>query len=148
VLSGHIHRAQQLTHAIDRQPLPAPVIYPGSIERTSFAERFESKYYVILKIELSSPIPHLEVEYRPLPSRPMIKLKIPTGGAKPEAIKTHLHQTLSNLDPDAIVRLQFTGPNAETIQASLSASDLRALAPQTMNISLPIQWRSERQRAN
>jgi exonuclease SbcD len=141
VLSGHIHRAQALTQTLNRQPLPAPVIYPGSIERTSFAERFEDKYYVLLKLDPSSPNPLLEVAFHPLPTRPMIKLEISTDGTIPETIKNHLRQTFSTLDPDSIVRVHFTGPNAEGVQGSLSAGDLRALAPPTMNISLSHQWR-------
>jgi len=45
VLSGHIHRAQQLDQTLDGQQLQVPVIYPGSIERTSIAERFEEKSF-------------------------------------------------------------------------------------------------------
>jgi len=43
VLAGHIHRGQQITHDLAGRKLPAPVIYPGSTERTSFAEREEEK---------------------------------------------------------------------------------------------------------
>ncbi len=49
VLSGHIHRRQVLTHDLGGQPLAAPVFYPGSVERTSFAERDEPKGYVWLE---------------------------------------------------------------------------------------------------
>ncbi|MCJ7626326.1 MAG: hypothetical protein MUO76_22775 [Anaerolineaceae bacterium] len=41
VLSGHIHRSQTLTHDLRGDHLAAPVVYPGSVERTSFAERYE-----------------------------------------------------------------------------------------------------------
>ncbi|MFC2025934.1 exonuclease SbcCD subunit D [Chloroflexota bacterium] len=51
ILAGHIHRGQILTRDLQGQKIAAPVIYPGSIERTSFAERYEEKSYVILKIE-------------------------------------------------------------------------------------------------
>jgi len=47
VLAGHIHRRQTLTRDLRGRALGAPVIYPGSIERTSFAERNEDKGYVI-----------------------------------------------------------------------------------------------------
>ena len=43
ILCGHIHRAQVLTHDLASRPFAAPVIYPGSVERTSFAERDEKK---------------------------------------------------------------------------------------------------------
>ena len=54
ILAGHIHRCQILTHDLAGRPLPAPVIYPGSIERTSFAERNESKHYAMASISPSS----------------------------------------------------------------------------------------------
>ena len=49
VLAGHIHRAQVLSH---RRPdgTSMPVVYPGSIERTSFAERREPKGYFDLTV--------------------------------------------------------------------------------------------------
>ena len=43
VLAGHIHRHQTLSGG--------QVVYPGSTERTSSAERFESKGFVTLQIE-------------------------------------------------------------------------------------------------
>ena len=49
VLSGHIHRRQVLTHDLGGRPMAAPVFYPGSVERTSFAERDEPKGYVWLE---------------------------------------------------------------------------------------------------
>jgi exonuclease SbcD len=49
VLSGHIHRRQVLTHDLSGQPMAAPVFYPGSVERTSFAERDEPKGYLWLE---------------------------------------------------------------------------------------------------
>ena len=48
VLCGHIHRAQILRSGLNGHALAAPVIYPGSIERTSVAERHEEKGYYLL----------------------------------------------------------------------------------------------------
>lgn len=51
VLAGHIHRHQVLT--VDRRgrPLAAPVLYPGSTERTSGAEWAEAKGCVRVDLE-------------------------------------------------------------------------------------------------
>ena len=43
VASGHIHRFQVLSKDLTGRPLAAPVCYPGSMERTSFAERDETQ---------------------------------------------------------------------------------------------------------
>jgi DNA repair exonuclease SbcCD nuclease subunit len=53
VLAGHIHRFQVLKKDLKGKPLNAPVFYPGSIERTSFAEKDEPKGYLILEFEAS-----------------------------------------------------------------------------------------------
>ena len=50
VLAGHIHRRQVLTSDLKGRPLAAPVFFAGSTERTSFAEKDESKGYFILEI--------------------------------------------------------------------------------------------------
>jgi len=46
VLSGHIHRFQILRKNLNGRLIQTPVYYPGSIERTSFAERDEKKGYL------------------------------------------------------------------------------------------------------
>jgi DNA repair exonuclease SbcCD nuclease subunit len=147
ILSGHIHRGQRLTHTLDHRPLTAPVIYSGSIERTSVAERFESKYYVIIKIDPSFRNPIPTVEFHPLPTRPMVKIEIPTREVHHDATKNLIQENLFALDPDSVVRIQLTGPSALASQRSLSASDLRALAPPTMNISLVYQWKNSNRRS-
>ncbi len=45
VLAGHLHRAQVLTRDARGRPLSAPVFFAGSTERTSPAERNETKGY-------------------------------------------------------------------------------------------------------
>jgi DNA repair exonuclease SbcCD nuclease subunit len=50
VLSGHIHRGQRLTRCLDGAPFATPVFYPGSVERTSMAERYETKGYLVLHL--------------------------------------------------------------------------------------------------
>jgi exonuclease SbcD len=140
VLSGHIHRSQCLTHTLDHRPHPAPVIYSGSIERTSFAERFEEKYYVIIKIDPSLSNSNPIIEFHPLRTRPMVKIEISTQDKNLNGLKNLIQKNLASLDPDSIVRIQLTGQNAMESLRSLSASGLRLLAPSTMNISLANQW--------
>jgi len=76
VLSGHIHRMQVLRHDLAGRPLPAPVLYPGSVERTSADERAEEKG--TLRIEVApSPAPappRVAVHFERLPTRPWVGL--------------------------------------------------------------------------
>ena len=72
VLCGHVHRHQVLRRDLRGRPLPAPVVYAGSVERTSFAERDETKGFVMATIGAGGPGGRLlACEFRPLPARPM-----------------------------------------------------------------------------
>ncbi len=138
VLCGHIHRAQVLTHDLNRRPLAAPVVYPGSVERTSFAERAEQKGYMILTIEPSARQGNVlaEISFVSLPVRPMVSLVFETTGLDDEALTTRLMNRLRSLDPDSVVRVQLRGLGTEKARKVLSAACLRRLAPPTMNIAL------------
>jgi DNA repair exonuclease SbcCD nuclease subunit len=78
VLAGHIHRYQILTKNLNGSPLSTPVYYPGSIERTSFAEKDEKKGYFLFELasykESGFSIHHKE--FVELPVRPMVKMDI------------------------------------------------------------------------
>jgi DNA repair exonuclease SbcCD nuclease subunit len=122
VLCGHIHRAQTLTRDLAGRPLAAPVLYPGSIERTSFAERDEPKGYVRLEVVPGADGGRLaRWEFVPLPTRPMVVLDVPS--------RALLARRLAALDPHAVVRVVCPDPPP-------SAAQLRALAPPTMNVDV------------
>jgi len=71
-LCGHIHR-----HQVLRPRGQPPVIYAGSIERTSFAEAPETKGYVVLELARSGLGPF---QFRPLPTRPMVARTLSLDG--------------------------------------------------------------------
>jgi exonuclease SbcD len=137
VLAGHIHRAQILTHDLQRRPLAAPVIYPGSVERTAFAERHEGKAYVIVTLALAGPERGCLVDttFRSLPARPMLYLDVIAESPGSELFQ-QLQVELSALDPDAVVRIRLGGPHAGLARAALTATTLRELAPPTMNVAV------------
>ncbi len=135
VLSGHIHRAQQLDHTLDGDQRVVPVIYPGSIERTSIAERFEDKSFRLIKIISDQGKMIQELETHPLPARPMLKVSVPVEDDPPDQVLAQIHGRLSLLSPEAVVRVELTGRRAEQIQNSITAASLRAAAPESMNIS-------------
>jgi DNA repair exonuclease SbcCD nuclease subunit len=147
ILSGHIHRGQVLTHDLSHSPLAAPVIYPGAVERTSFAERREDKGYVILSIgpRRGGKEPSRDISFVPLPARPMVSLVLEPAKLGSESLTDHLRRRLSALDADSVVRVRLSGPGSDTARKSLSAAQLRALAPPSMNVSLAIE-RSRRMR--
>jgi exonuclease SbcD len=151
VLSGHIHRRQLLTHDLGRrtlaaQPLAAPVIYPGSVERTSFAERAEEKGYAMVTVGLVRDQSPVQVSFESLPARPMVSLVLEPAVPNRGALVSQLASRLRELDPDSVVRVQLRGPAAAQSLQSLSAASLRNLAPPTMNIALaPVSFNRPRQ---
>jgi exonuclease SbcD len=163
VFSGHIHRFQVLSKDLNGRSAPVPVFYPGSIERTSFAEKDELKGYLkieLRKIELrknegtSSEGVHKKSrnqkrkimagqltvfwQFVELPARPMAHVKIPADGLCRRALKDLIRQTLKELDPESVVKLQMEGPVLEDTLSVLRAESIRALAPCRMNISLAL----------
>jgi exonuclease SbcD len=138
VLAGHIHRSQILVRDLQQRPMPAPVIYPGSVERTAFAERFEMKHYAIVSIEKQSeehqPIVH--TEFVPLPARPMITMNLDVDSQGVEEIIEGLQEDLSAEDPESVVNLRISGNVTGEFRSRLTAAKLRDIAPQSMNVSL------------
>lgn len=142
VLSGHIHRAQQLTYTLSGEELAVPVIYPGSIERTSVAERFEDKSFKMIHLWWEGGRFFQEVETHPLPTRPMVKVTVPVEEYPPDQVLVHIQGQLSLLKPDAVVRVELIGRRAEQVQRSISAAALRSCAPGSMNISFGFKLRA------
>jgi DNA repair exonuclease SbcCD nuclease subunit len=140
VLSGHIHRAQKITHCLNHKPLAALVIYPGSVERTSFVEREEVKKYVILKIDSQGSV---DVQFIPLKTRRMINLIYEAVNPDKESVIRQLQDMLRHIDADAVVRIQIKGKAVRDIEDILSAQLLRSIAPPTMNISLAVMKRED-----
>lgn len=137
VLSGHIHRAQVLRRDLSGRPLSAPVIYPGAIERTAFAERLEPKGYVMVTVDVSEQGGRVTAHsFVPLPTRPMVPLTIAADATTPEELAAEVRRCLAGLDPRSVVRIRLTGPNVERAASWLTAARLRALAPADMDIAI------------
>jgi DNA repair exonuclease SbcCD nuclease subunit len=138
VLAGHIHRGQLLAEDLSGRPLPAPVIYPGSVERTAFAERLEEKGYVLAEFGPSKDGRGklLKAHFIPLPTRPMMSFVLPEDIVDGGAVRRFLRRRLGALDQHAVVRIQVRGPMPREVQEVLSAPVLRALAPPTMNVTV------------
>jgi exonuclease SbcD len=136
VLAGHIHRSQVLEHDLRGRPMAAPVLYPGSIERTSFAERNEPKGYLILDFEASRDGGRLAGRsFQELPARPMLDLRLDLGSLRDPSPRAWLERRLQALPVDAVVRLRLTVPSGSE-SAAPTAAELRAMAPSTMTLEV------------
>ena len=132
VLSGHIHRAQVLTRHLNGQPHHATVLYPGSVERTSFAEKNERKGYLTLAVRHDGRLQGWR--FHELPARPMAQVRLAARELARDDLDVWLRARLASLPPDAVVQLRVEGE----VPKALGAASLRALAPATMNISLSV----------
>ncbi len=141
VLAGHIHRQQVLTADLAGRPLAAPVFYPGSVERTSAAERHEDKGFMTLTIE---PDPAVGGRLRGstfhrLPARPMVDLDLPVEGLDRRRIEHRLRSMLAEIDQEAVVRIRVSGACEQDGRSFLSAASVRRTAPSSMTVT--ISWR-------
>lgn len=134
ILTGHIHRFQILKNDLAGRQLNAPVFYPGSIERTSFAERNEAKGYLILKFAENRNDP--EWEFIELPTRPMVVLTLENNFMDFNKLDSWLRGKLKNVKSDSIVQIRIPENFPASLQQKLTAQFLRSIAPETMNIDL------------
>jgi exonuclease SbcD len=141
VFSGHIHRHQLLAADLRRRPLAAPVFYPGSIERTSIAEKDEPKGYMLVDLEPGAPEPALEPapgsghvarwSFEELPARPMLVHEIE---ANTDGIEARIRRIIDEAPSEAVLRIRVRGRVGPGAREALAAPKLRAMALPTMNI--------------
>ena len=112
IITGHVHRAQALADG--------KIVYPGSIERTSFVEYIEPKGYLIIDIEKQ----FLKTQFKQIETLPMSVLEFNITNedldilALKEQIIPGLHRTLlrftgRNLSSEELTTLRNVFPNSE-----------------------------------
>jgi len=140
VLAGHIHRYQILTKDLYGKPLSTPVYYPGSIERTSFAEMDEKKRYFKFELafDMDSGLSVHSEEFVELPARPMVKVNISPQGMNEKKLQAYINKSLKSLSPQSVVKLDIQGFLPEGCLPVLRSSSLRTLAPKEMNVSVRV----------
>jgi len=138
VLAGHIHHHQVLTSGLAGQPLAAPVVYPGAVERTSFAERNEPKGFVLLEVEPDRTRGGrlAAVRFVELPTRPMHLLELDPRGLTVGALAQHVATLLSRLPANAVVSLRLLAPPEPGADSTLRVATLRRLHQPTMIVTL------------
>jgi exonuclease SbcD len=115
-LCGHVHR-----HQVLRPNGGPPVVYAGSIERTSFAEAREPKGYVVLELTRSGLG---SLAFRPLDTRPMVTRALRLEGLDAEPAAAAVRAAISSTPDDAVVQLRVTG----AVPASPTTASLRAIS--------------------
>jgi DNA repair exonuclease SbcCD nuclease subunit len=133
ILSGHVHRYQILRADLSGMPLPAPVVYAGSTERTSFAEVSETKGFVsILAGPADGPAGALRsIEFHSLPARPMY-MRVLESGSLATAL-ARFRSSLADLDPRGVLRVRIPANLASDSARTIAA--VKGIVPHTMFLS-------------
>ena len=134
VLSGHIHRHQVLTTDLDRRPIAAPVVYPGSIERTSFAEIGEPKGF--MTIRLGPETGAMSWTFHDLPARPMERHELDGGRLDAADLERCILDILRRAPGDAVISIRVSGALTDAHWGVMSSARLRARIPATMNLDV------------
>jgi DNA repair exonuclease SbcCD nuclease subunit len=139
VLSGHIHRHQVLTRDLRGGPIAAPVLYPGSIERTSFAEADETKGYMTVDVTCNAGDTRVDWQFHPLPARPLVRREIHLDAVQDTALEPTIRALIADVPADAVLTIRVVGKLGDGSRRVLSAANLRRLAPATMNVELELE---------
>ncbi|MGH7711905.1 MAG: metallophosphoesterase family protein [Gemmatimonadaceae bacterium] len=135
VLAGHIHRHQTLVRDLRGRALAAPVLYPGSIERTSFAEADEEKGYMVVEVACGDGA-RVEWDFRKLPARPLVRHTLSLNTLAEADLEGRLRALIDEAPADAVLTIRIEGAITERAARLLSAAQLRSLAPATMNVAV------------
>ena len=141
VLCGHIHRQQVLGDPADPRSEIPPVIYPGSTERTSFAERDESKgFYEIEFAQTKGSWGIQRLKFIELPARPMEDLHL-DGKVTPESLGDFILSQITVMEPDSIVRLKCDPKTDPEVISMVTSKFLREILPESMNYQFSVEFR-------
>jgi len=133
VLTGHMHRSQVLRKDLRGTPVPTPVLYAGAVERTSFAERDETKGYMTVDVESTN---RLRWHFHELPALPMVQFEVNVDGMNRAQLSNWLIDRIKKIPAESIVKVKIEGELSSDIMEILRVGSLRALAPETMNITI------------
>jgi len=131
IVCGHIHRAQILK--MNGLLKTVPVIYPGSMERTSFQEQNEDKDFYELICDKRNGDFSYEVNFIKLETRQMMTLNLDQLFQSREELFLHLKQNLSQINPDSIVRVNC---KHKEVRKMITQNMIRECAPFSMNVEV------------
>ncbi len=122
IAAGHIHRCQILSHPLKPR---LKIVYPGSVQRMSFAEMNEDKAFVIAEIIGD----RVETRFMPLPTWEMEMVEIEAGGKTPGAVEYDIKRQLWRFKADTVVRFYLTGGRQKSDYPKIDFEDLRKEMP-------------------
>jgi DNA repair exonuclease SbcCD nuclease subunit len=131
VAAGHIHRYQRLPH-----PLKPGLnfVYPGSIQRMSFAEMDEQKGFVEAEV-LNNRI---ETWFRPLPTYEMEMVDIVAAGLSRKECEDTIMSQFWRMDENMVIRFNLIGGDRASDYPDIDIQRLKEDMPPVMECQFVI----------
>lgn len=131
VAAGHIHLHQVLSHPLRPQ---MRIVYPGAIQRMSFAEMDEGKGFVVGEIAEG----RIGTSFLPLPACSMEVVEIQAAGLTvAECARSILGQAW-RLDEDLVIRFNLTGGEKASDYPDMDFDAMRGRMPRAMQCQFAI----------
>ena len=136
ILSGHIHRQQILWTKAGK-----PIIYPGSIERTSIAEKDEDKGFYVLSFDrIDDEYKLADTDFVTLPARPMHEIEITFSTRDQRKLGDWLKAEMHFLEKNSILKIKC---KVQETKRLLKAEFLREIIPETMNYTISTKYKTK-----
>jgi len=132
VAAGHIHLHQVLFHPLKPE---LKVVYPGSIQRMSLAERREPKGFVEAEVEGNT----IQIRFRPLPTLEMEVVGIRAVGLTAQELRRVIRGHYWRFHADLVIRFQLTGGEVPSDYPELDFDEIRAEMPPVLECTFAVQ---------
>jgi exonuclease SbcD len=131
VAAGHIHRYQVLSHP--KRPRTR-IVYPGSIQRMSFAEMDENKAFV----EGEVMDDRIETRFIPLPEWGMEMVEIEAALQSADAVQSAIRNQFWRFREDLVIRFNLTGGARMSDYPEIDFESLRRQMPPVLECQFVI----------
>ena len=131
IAAGHIHRYQILSHPLKPS---LKFVYPGSIQRMSFAEMYEEKGFVEGELQNN----RIETKFLPLPAYDMEIVEIEAAGRTVDACEDDILNHFWRLRDDLVIRFNLTGGTGKRDYPDIDFERLRSLMPPVLECQFAI----------
>jgi DNA repair exonuclease SbcCD nuclease subunit len=131
VAAGHIHRYQVLSHP--KRPR-TNIVYPGSIQRMSFAEIDENKAFVVAEVIGE----RIETRFIPLPEWDMEMVEIEAARQSRDAVQSAIRSQFWRFREDRVIRFNLTGGGRMSDYPEIDFESLRREMPPVLECQFVI----------
>jgi exonuclease SbcD len=122
IAAGHIHRYQVLPHPLKPR---LKIVYPGSIQRMSYAEMYEEKGFVFGELLHD----RIETSFIPLPVYEMEIVEIEAGGLTSQQCEDAIVAQSWRFDENRVMRFNLVGGERTSDYPDLDLEKIRSKLP-------------------